>query len=172
MPKFSKQLNKWHTICKNYLSSSGVLVPLECNSQSTPRYHLVTVCLLRKWRIKFKNSASNYCCCIQIELDKNPECPAKDCGTSEGQKQTLRGFSSHWRGNASLSLHLTVLTQQEILSNWHEQKWSVEFYPSEYYNFRYKNEKSEEIFLVGLGRGLKGKNGQKTLLQIKCIFST
>jgi len=38
-----------------------------------------------------------------------------------------------------------------------------------------KVKKSEEIFLVGLGRGLKGKistNDQKAVRQIKWIFST
>lgn len=89
-------------------------------------YQLVTICVFQKWKIKFQKSASSYCFCVWIGLDKLPGCPAKDCAAPEGHKAIYRRFPSRGRGGVCLPQSplyrpdprggLEVL----VLSNWHE----------------------------------------------------
>lgn len=98
----------------------------------------VTICLLWKSKIKLQKSASDYCCCIWIGLHKVPEWPAQNCTTPEGHKGVFpsQEVPILWESQCLLQspLYCPVTTgglTVLILSNWHEQRRSVEFYSSE-----------------------------------------
>lgn len=141
MPKFPKELNKWHPISKDHLS--GCLWGAIDNFSVVPASYSL---FLKEMKNKISKVSIQLLLLYSNRTWQTPQMSCKGlCNSWEAQRET-QGVPVSPEGQClfqSPLCHpdttggLTVL----ILSPWHEQRRSVEFYPSKCYNFRYKNEK-------------------------------